>query len=101
MRVLSAENFAGRFLFVRRENFLFAIILSNDIENFREAVVIISRAFDVRTKQRLRHGSRWIVRMESIDQTSQRRLRLFLIGMIVADLISGAVDDYARMIAVT
>src|SRR4051794_15679526 len=98
--VLSADYLARRLLLVSGEDLFFAVILANDIEHIREAIVVVIRAFDVGAEESLSNRPCWVVLMERIDKAAQGLFGLFLVGVIVSDLISCAVDDHARMVAI-
>src|SRR5205807_1133157 len=95
--VLRAENLARGLLLVRREDFVLAVVLSDNVEHVREAVVVV--VADVGTEKRLRDGARRIVLVEHGDERGEDALGEVGLRRVV-NLVAGAVDDYARMVAV-
>ena len=80
-----------------RQGSLFAIILPDHVQNIGKAVVVIIA--DIGAKQRLGYGTRRVVFMKDLDQAGEDRLCDIGFGRVVY-LISGTVNNYARMISV-
>ncbi len=79
------------------QNFALAIILADHVENIRESIVVIMT--DVRPKERLRY---WARRIAFVERSNQRSKNLFCQVSLrrVMNFVSGAVDNYARVIAI-
>ena len=98
MPLLRADNFAFRFRALCGEQLVVAIVCADHVEQISEAVRVI--AADIRTKQRLRHGSRRIVLMANLNKAARNRNRDARLGRVV-DFVADAVKDHAGMIAIT
>ena len=97
MSILGAENLARRFLAVRGQNLVLAIILADYVESVCKSIVVIMT--DVRPKERLRDRARPIA---FVERSNQRSKNLFCQVSLrsVMNFISGAVDNYARVVAI-
>src|SRR5688500_201707 len=71
MRVLRPKHLARRFLPMRGQDLVFAVILTNDIQQVGKPVVVITT--DVWTKESLRDRARRIVFVKDIDEPFQDR----------------------------
>src|SRR5437870_7990490 len=82
---------------MRSQDFLFAIVLADDIEHVSETILIVTAY--IWTKERLRYRPRRIFGMKRLDQRAKDALRK--VGSLsVVDFIPSAVNDYTRMIAI-
>ncbi len=52
------------------EYLFFAVILADYVQNICEAVVVVIRSFDVRTKKCLRNGPRRVVLVKCVDKAA-------------------------------
>ena len=96
--VLGAKNLARRFLFMRGQDFILAVVLSHHVQQISQAVVVV--VADVWTKQSLGNRTRRIVLVKRLYQRRKNLIRQLGLWRIV-DFIAGAVNDHARMIAIT
>ena len=97
MAILSAENLARRFLAVRGQNLVLAIILTYHVKDVRESIIVIMT--DVRPKERLRDRAR---RIAFVERSNQRSKNLFCQVSLrrVMNFIAGAVDNHAGVVAI-
>ena len=63
--VFGADDLACGFLGVGGEDFVFAVVLADDVEQVGEAVVVVVR--DVGAEEGLGYGAGWIVGVEGVD----------------------------------
>src|SRR5262245_60701523 len=98
--VLSTDDLACRLLLIGREDLFLTIVLADHVENIGEAVVVVVGSLDVRAKESLGDGPGRVVLVKRIDEPTKGLFRFLLVGVIVADLVSSAVDYNAGMIAI-
>ena len=95
--VFGADDFSGWFGVVRREKFVFTIVLADDIEQIGEAVIVIVAG--IGTEESLSDRAGRIVLVEDFDQAGKN-----LLGVLgfrrIADFVAGTVKNDAGMVAV-
>ncbi len=97
MSILRAEYLASWFLRMCCQNFIFAVVLSNHIQQISQPVVVI--VTNIGTKEGLGYRARRIGCVKRGNQRSQYLFCKVGFGSVV-NFISGAIDHNARVVAV-
>src|SRR5688572_8159117 len=97
MRVLGPKDLARRFLPMRGQDVVFAVILTNDIHRVGKPRVALPA--DVWTKAALRDRARRLVFVKDSDEPFQDRFCEFSFWR-VANLIAGTVNNDAGLVAI-